>query len=73
MIASSLDELGSGDLDSNPSCFLSFLIFVCAFLAVLSLRGCTQAFSSCGGRGLLLVAMRGLFIVVASLVAEQRL
>ena len=31
---------------------------------------CVQAFSSCGERGLLFVAVRGLLIAVASLVAE---
>ena len=42
------------------------------FLAVLGLHRCTRAFSSCGERGLLFVAVRGLLIVVASLVAEER-
>ena len=32
-----------------------------------------QSFSSCGERGLLLLAVRGLLIVVASLVVEHRL
>ena len=43
------------------------------FLAALGLRCCTWAFSSCGKRGLLFVAVRGLLIAVASLVAEHRL
>ena len=43
------------------------------FLAVLGLRFCAWAFSSCGKRGLLFVAVRGLLIMVASLVAEHRL
>ena len=43
------------------------------FLAVLGLHCCTQAFSSCGEQGLLFIAVRGLLIVVASLVAEHRL
>ena len=43
------------------------------FLAGLGLRRCTQAFSSCGEQGLLLVAVRGPLIAVASLVAEHRL
>ena len=34
------------------------------------LHCCTRAFSSCGKRGLLFVAVRGLLNVVASLVAE---
>ena len=43
------------------------------FLAVLGLRCCSQAFSSCGERGLLFVAVRGYLIAVASLVAEHGL
>ena len=42
------------------------------FLAVLGVRCCARAFSSCDERGLLFVAVRGLLIVVASLVAEHR-
>ena len=49
-------------------------------MAVLGLRCCVQAFSSCGERGLLFVAVRGLLIAVhglliavASLVAEHGL
>ena len=42
-------------------------------MALLGIRCCTRAFSSCGERGLLFVAVRGLLIVVASLVAEHRL
>ena len=41
------------------------------FLAALGLCCCAQAFSSCGERGLLFVAVRGLLIAVASLVAEH--
>ena len=43
------------------------------FLAALGLRCCAQAFSSCSERGLLFVAVRGLLIAVASLVAEHGL
>ena len=43
------------------------------FLAALGLRCCAWAFSSCGERGLLFVAVLGLLIAVASLVAEHRL
>ena len=50
------------------SYFILFLIFLNLFLAALGLRCCAQAFSSCGERGLLFVAVRGLLIVVASLV-----
>ena len=42
-------------------------------MAVLGLRFCARAFSSCGERGPLLIAVRGPLTVVASLVAEHRL
>ena len=42
-------------------------------MAALGLRCCAWAFSSCGERGLLFLAVRGLLIVVASLVAEHGL
>ena len=42
-------------------------------MAVLGLRFCARAFSSCGKRGPLLIAVRGPLIIAASLVAEHRL
>ena len=42
------------------------------FLAALGLC-CARAFSSCSERGLLFVAVRGLLLAVASLVAEHGL
>ena len=51
--------------------FFFFLMYL--FLAALGLRCCTWAFSGCGERGLLCVAVRGLLIAVASLVAEHGL
>ena len=53
--------------------FFFFYKFIYLFLAVLGLRFCVQAFPSCGERGLLFIAVRGLLIVVASLVVEHRL
>ena len=47
--------------------FIYFYKFIYLFLAALGLHCCTRAFSSCGERGLLFVAVRGL------LVAEHRL
>ena len=60
------------------SCYYSgiifFLIFIYLFtLAVLGLRCCARAFSSCGKRELLFVAVHSLLIAVASLVAEHGL
>ena len=42
-------------------------------MAVLGLRFCTRAFSSCGERGPLFIAVRRPLTIVASLVAEHRL
>ena len=53
--------------------FLIKKIFYLLFLAVLGLCCCVWAFSSCGERGLLFVAVRWLLIAVASLVAEHGL
>ena len=43
------------------------------FLATLGLCCCAQAFPGCGKWGLLLVAVHGLLIVMASLVAGHGL
>ena len=48
-------------------------LFIYLFMAALGLCCCAQAFSSCGERGLLFVAVRGLLTAVASLVAEHGL
>ena len=42
-------------------------------MAVLDLRFCARALSSCGKRGPLFIAVRGPLTIVASLVAEHRL
>ena len=42
-------------------------------MAALGLRCCARAFSSCGEQRLLFIAVRGLLIVVTSLVAEHEL
>ena len=49
------------------------MYFIYLFLAVLGLRCCKWAFSSRGELGLLFIAVLGLLIVVASLVAEHGL
>ena len=54
--------------------FINVFIFIyLLFLAVLGLHCCVRAFSSCSEQGLLFVVVRGLLIVVASLVVEHRL
>ena len=40
---------------------------------MLGLRFCARAFSSCGKRGLLVIAVRGPLTIAASLVVEHRL
>ena len=42
-------------------------------MVVVGLRFCARAFSSCGKRGPLFIAVRGPLTIVASLVAEHRL
>ena len=49
---------------------ISFFFFF--FLVALALLCCTRGFSSCGERGLLFIAVHGLLMAVASLVAEFR-
>ena len=58
-----------------PSAFLFsfFYKFIYLFLTELGLGCCARAFSSCGERGLLFVAVRRLLIAVASLVVEHGL
>ena len=56
----------------KKSDFLKNYLFI-YFLAVLGLRFCVRAFSSCGEQGPLFIAARGPLTVVASLVAEHRL
>ena len=56
------------------TCFLlGVLIIIYLFLAVLGLRFCVRASSSCGKWGLLLIAVCGPLTIAASLVAEHRL
>ena len=59
-------------------CFLNvslinLFIFYILFLAVLGLRFCARALSSCGERGPLFTAVRGPLTIAASLIAEHRL
>ena len=61
------------DVPITLNFFYFFLNFIYLFLVALGLRCRTRAFSSCGERGLLFVAVRRLLIAVASLVAEHGL
>ena len=53
--------------------FLINLFIIYFLLAVLGLRFCARAFSSCGKRGPLFIAVRGPLTVTASLVVEHGL
>ena len=53
--------------------FKKINLFIYLFLAALGLRCYARAFSSCGERGLLFIAVRRLLVAVASLVAEHGL
>ena len=61
-----------GQLWSSQYAFQNYL-FIYLFMAVLGLRFCARAFSSCGKRGPLFIAVRGPLTIAASLVAEHRL
>ena len=54
-----------------PPIFINLFIYL--FLAVLGLCSCARAFSSCGERGPLFIAVHGPLTIAASLVAEHRL
>ena len=53
--------------------FFFFNLFIYLFMAVLGLRFCARALSSCGKWGPLFIAVREPLTIVASLAAEHRL
>ena len=53
--------------------FLRFIYLFIYFLAVLGLRFCARALSSCGERGPLFIAVHGPLTVTASLVTDYKL
>ena len=54
------------------SILIFIYLFIYLFMAVLGLRFCARAFSSCSKRGPLFIAVRGPLTIAASLVAEHR-
>ena len=58
---------------SHPFLKFFFFFFLILFLAAVGFRCCARAFSSCGERELLFVAVQGLLTAVASRVVEHRL
>ena len=71
VVVSVLENFFENCFKRNTVFKIYLLIYL--FLAALGLRCRAWAFSSCGERGLLFVAVRGLLIAVASLVAEHGL
>ena len=72
----SVEDLKSKDwgfLKKNLSFFFFKDLIFKLFLAALGLRFCARSFFSCGERGLLFAAVRGLLRAVASLVVEHGL
>ena len=65
------EEIRSSKFSNIILFFYKFIYFI--FLAALGLCCCAWGFSSCDERGLLFIAVRGLLIVVASLVVEHGL
>ena len=61
------------DTHSFFLCFFNIYLFIYLFMAVLGLRFCARAFSSCGKRGPLFIAVHGPLTIAASLVVEHRL
>ena len=67
-------QSNGGKYLSSVECsfFLKYL-FIYLFMAVLGLCFCAWAFSSCGERGPLFIAVRGPLTITASPVMEHRL
>ena len=65
------------DIDYSSLCYTvgpcCFYLFIYLFMAVLGLRFCARAFSSCGKWGPLFIVVRGPLTIAASLVPEHRL
>ena len=57
----------------NSNLLFIYYLFLYLVLAVLGLRFCARAFSSCGEQGPLFIAVRGPLTIAASVVAEHRL
>ena len=57
-------------LSSSLFFFFNFYLFIYLFMAVLGLHFCERAFSSCGKRGPLFIAVRGPLTIAAPLVGS---
>ena len=73
-----VSDASSLSSETAEALFFFFNLFIIyylllLFLAVLGLRFCVRAFSSCGKWGPFFIAMRGPLTIVASLVVEHRL
>ena len=67
------DRQGSYFFYANVALYFLIYLFIYLFLAVLGLCFCARAFSSCGKRRPLFIAVRGPPTIAASLVAEHKL
>ena len=67
------EDMNTGGFGEFGTKNMTILFIYLLFLAVLGLRFCVRAFSSCGKRGPLFIAVRGPLTIAASLVAEHRL
>ena len=59
--------------DANLVFFFKINLLIYLFLAVLGLRFCARAFSSCGKRGPLFIVVHGPLTIATSLAVEHRL
>ena len=59
-------ESGHPCLPHPPHSYLFIYLFIYLFLAVLGLRFCARAFSSCGKWGPLFIVVRGPLTIAAS-------
>ena len=75
VLLASVDTTLPSPQSESAAVFFCFFInlFIYLYLAVLGLRFCARAFSSCGERGPLFIVVRGPLTVAASLVAEHKL
>ena len=72
MIEPKSPALQANSLPAEPLGKQDLFILFTYFLAMLCLCCCMRAFSSCGKQELLFVAVPGLLIAAASLVAEHK-
>ena len=74
LVASTFWQMNQAAINIHSQVFILFIyLFIYLFMAVLGLRFCARAFSSCGEWRPLFIVVRGPLTIEASLVAEHRL